>query len=368
MLEWNERELTLRWPDGFEATFHPLWLRERSNEEGNKDRATGHRLEVAAFLPLDLDLTSAAVRDNAVELAFGDGHACRYTLDDLRSAATTGRGETAAETRLWNRKLSPLPWHDLADMKHDAAALLTLLGDLDALGFALVRGLPVEPDGLLAFTNLLGHIRETNWGRIADVKSVPEPDDLSMTPMALEPHVDNPYRVPQPAYVLLHCLENSAVGGDSILIDGFNVAERLRRDDPAAFRALAETPIFFRYADDDTILENICTFIEVGTDGRVRQTRFHGRSDQVLALGPATLERFYGARRALADIIWSSTMQLRLKLAPGEMYIVDNFRIFHGRDSFTLTSGSRHMRQCYMDRDVIASRQKVLQRSASRAG
>lgn len=55
-------------------------------------------------------------------------------------------------------------------------------------------------------------------------------------------------------------------------------------------------------------------------------------------------------------------MMLRFKLAPGEAYVIDNYRLLHGRTAIVLTTGRRHLRQCYMDRDIVSSRQKVLRR------
>ena len=51
---------------------------------------------------------------------------------------------------------------------------------------------------------LMGPIRITNWGGMADVKAIPNAYDLTMTPRHLEPHSDNPYRDPVPGYILLH--------------------------------------------------------------------------------------------------------------------------------------------------------------------
>ena len=179
----------------------------------------------------------------------------------------------------------------------------------------------------------------------------------------LEPHCDNPYRVPQPGYTLLHCIRNDAQGGDSALIDGFYVADRVRRERPDLFEALCTVPIVFRYADDQAILENTCPFIDRAADGTVRHTRFHGRCDQVTAADPATLSKFYEARRMYSRLIMSDETQIRFKLRPGEMFMVDNYRLFHARTGFRLETGVRHMQQAYIDRDVVSSRQKTLLRN-----
>jgi gamma-butyrobetaine dioxygenase len=144
--------------------------------------------------------------------------------------------------------------------------------------------------------------------------------------------------------------------------DGFAVADRMRRDHPDLFEALCTVPIVWRYVDEQAILEDTSTFIERGIDGSVAHVRFHGRSDRVAAVDADDLDRFFAARRVYSRLITAADMQLRFKLKPGEMFMIDNFRIIHSRRAFKLETGSRHMRQAYIDRDAVSSRQKTLTR------
>lgn len=361
VVEGEPRQLKVKWADGFEHTFHPMWLRERSFDPSNKDPATGHRLEEVAFFPLDLSIDETNHSNGVVTLSFTDGHRTEYALDDLRAVAENPLpDDLIGKKRFWDGSLDPLPWFEFDELKEDAQHLLDLLSMLAELGFVLVRGTPAEADGLTDFTDLFGYIRYTNSGGVADVRSVAQAYDLSMTARGLEPHVDNPYRLPSPGYTFLHCVENSAEGGDSTLVDGFSVAERMRHEDPEAFRVLADTPVVFTYKDEQAVLESFGPFIELRDDGQYFRTRFHNRADQVVPADPEILERFYSARRRYAELIWSEEMSIAFKLAPGELYLADNYRVFHGRKPFNPGTGDRYMRQCYMDRDVMASRQKTL--------
>src|SRR5207237_1889911 len=124
-------------------------------------------------------------------------------------------------------------------------------------------------------------------------------------------------RGPQPGYTLLHCIRNEAEGGESALIDGLYIAEKMKREHPDLFQALCTVPIIFRYADDQAILENTSPFIDVLPDGTIKHIRFHGRCDQVTATDPQILDTFYRARRMYADLIKSDKIQLQFKLNPG---------------------------------------------------
>jgi len=360
------RRLRVSYADGFSHEFHAFWLREASTNEDFRDPGTGHKLCDADELPLDVVVSRVIESGDAIELEFSDGHRSGYSLSVLRQAAEhPATQELVGQKVPWDASIDPLPWYEQDRLAKDPHELLRLLNDIARLGFALVRGIPPVRNGMAQFIDLIGYMRITNNGGIEDIKALGKGEvyDLSMTPRALEPHCDNPYRVPQPGYTLLHCIRNDANGGESGLSDGLYVAEKMRREHADLFDALATVPIVFRYADDQAILENTSPFIDVDRDGRITHVRYHGRCDRVTATDVQTLDTFFKARRVYSDLIKSSQTQLQFKLNPGEMFMVDNYRLFHARRGFTLETGVRHMQQAYIDRDVVSSRQKTLLRN-----
>ena len=48
-------------------------------------------------------------------------------------------------------------------------------------------------------------------------------------------------------------------------------------------------------------------------------------------------------------------------MGAGEMYIVENRRVMHGRTGFS-GGGARHLQSCYIERDELVSRLTVLDR------
>src|SRR5262249_2788935 len=112
---------------------------------------------------------------------------------------------------------------------------------------------PGEPGAVLAVARSLGYVRETNYGRLFDVRAEPAAANLAYTRLPIAPHTDNPYRDPVPTIQLLHCL-HAAAGGDSTFTDGFRAAAVLRGQNPAAFTCLTTTPVTFAYSDAATVL------------------------------------------------------------------------------------------------------------------
>src|SRR5262245_467611 len=134
--------LQIDWPDGFTHAFHPVWLRELSFEQGEKDPAIGHRLYEAAFLPLDLTIRRAELSGhNGVALEFSDGHRCGFALDDLRAAAERPLpDDLVGAPVLWDASSWRAAWHDFAAIASGPAGLLAFFDDLARFGVALVRG------------------------------------------------------------------------------------------------------------------------------------------------------------------------------------------------------------------------------------
>ena len=63
---------------------------------------------------------------------------------------------------------------------------------------------------------------------------------------------------------------------------------------------------------------------------------------------------YYAAFRRFAELIEDPAMEVTFKLAPGELFIVDNMRVLHARKAFS-GSGKRWLQGCYPDKDGLLS-------------
>ena len=61
--------------------------------------------------------------------------------------------------------------------------------------------------------------------------------------------MDLPWFELPPGYQFLHCLINSAKGGDSSAVDGFAVAEYLKNNEKEIFETLVNVPLKFKDTD-----------------------------------------------------------------------------------------------------------------------
>jgi len=131
-------------------------------------------------------------------------------------------------------------------------------------------------------------------------------------------------------------------------------ADRLRVEDPAAFRTLTTSDVTFRYHSADVDLRARRPLIEVDRDGVVQAVSVNNRSMEPLTAGRADSASFYAAYRALVDLLDRDDCAIEITLQPGELVAFDNRRVLHGRREFGSTE-RRHLQGCYIDIDAIHS-------------
>ncbi|MEV8632565.1 TauD/TfdA family dioxygenase [Streptosporangium sp. NPDC051023] len=340
------------------SAFPAVWLRDNCPCPECRDPRNGQKL----FGVTDLDPRIEVVGSDGFLVTFSDGHAARFDPAWLASHALDGTvpdDRTEDAKALW-ATLTP-PEGNWSRCLADPAHMRECLNAVLRTGFVLLREVPVEPGAVLEVAGAFGYVRETNYGRLFDVRVEATPVNLAFTGLPITPHTDNPYRDPVPTVQLLHCLSNAVEGGESGLVDGFNAAALLRAENPAAFELLASTPVTFRYGDANTELTASRPMIGLDPLGRIREVRFNNRSMQPVRLPYERTEAFYAAYRAFAEILNRPDLQVRLRLAPGDCVIFDNTRILHARTGFT-ESGDRHLQGCYADLDGLAGNLAVLRR------
>ena len=226
----------------------------------------------------------------------------------------------------------------------------------------LLDAVPCEEGQVLQVIEQFGYVRETNYGPLFEVRTRVDPNNLAYTNLGLGCHLDNPYRDPVPGLQLLHCLESSTAGGESILQDGFMAARILRDENPEHFALLSQNWINFRFRDDAADLRSRVPFIETNDLGAVIKVRFNNRSIDTIKLPPALIRSFYAAYRHYAEILEREELQTVFKLQPGELMLFDNTRILHARKAYS-AAGSRHLQGAYSDLDGLYSSLRALEAS-----
>jgi gamma-butyrobetaine dioxygenase len=332
------------------------------------DRITQQRLGDPSDLDPGLTVTSvAASSPGSLRVVFSDGHESEFEESELlREAALPPGDHDAPSLQLWDARLARFPKFRWSAAPSEGE-LAGWVEDFLRFGFIILQGVPSEPGQVLKVGAQFGFVRETNFGALFDVRSTPQASDLAYTSVHLDPHTDNPYRTPVPGIQLLHCLINETTGGLSTLVDGFAVAEGLRREEPAAFKILSETSVRFRYQDPTTELTASATPIELDATGALRCIHFSPRLDFVPLLPFERLSAYYAARRCFDQRLRGDRYLIEFLLSTGDLVMFDNCRLLHGRTGFNPAEGLRHLQGCYIDIDGPRSLHRVMRRSTNGA-
>lgn len=213
----------------------------------------------------------------------------------------------------------------------EASRLRPLVTDLGAAFFRV--------DSREAFVALCQKVGTSAPHRDADGDNVTEVKFVSgragqagydgMSSGPLDPHTDGSGNKIAPSYVALWCAEQAGEGGESLLVDIQEVVEDLLVQSPWVVDILSQPNVsIFRSGSEEYAGPILFREDQTGR-WRVRlrldsQGFFNGDGQRAITR----------LREAIARRTRTFSMQ------PGEGYLIDNFRILHGRLPFT---GSRKM-------------------------
>lgn len=366
--------LTLHSNEG-STRFHAMWLRDNAQDPGTRAAGNGQRLIALRDIPAETRIVAAVVDGAALNVTFApEQKTISYSLAWLE-AHTYDVPDQPARGWLPN---DLLPWD--ATLQHDVpTGQYPMLARRDAefagwiekvarYGFGKVEGGPVEEGALFKVVDFFGYVRETNYGRLFEVRTEVNPTNLAYTGLGLQAHTDNPYRDPVPTIQVLYCLESSAAGGENMVVDGFACARRLQQENPDYFDVLADHCARFEYAGEDGVcLTSRRPLIELAPDGELIGVRFNNRS--LAAVTDIPFERmdlWYAAYRRFGEIIDDPAMEVVFRLDPGEAFVVDNTRVLHARKAYS-GAGKRWLQGCYADKDGLRSTRDALRRRAPEA-
>jgi len=359
------KSIILQRTDGSTLRYHSTWLRDNALDPETRDTNNGQRLITLSDIPINTYIETATLDETGEnifltflpetkKISFSASWLEEYAYDIKRSKTKVW---IAPDLKIWGKDiLKSIPEVDYKSAKSDKTLLLQWLKSLYCYGFAKMIGGKIESGAIIQIANLFGYVRETNYGKWFDVRSEVDATNLAYTNLGLQAHTDNPYRDPVPTIQILYCLENSASGGDSTVVDGFNAAIHLKNKNPNYFDLLTKYCARFEYRGDKGVhLKSRRSMIELSPDGELIAIRFNNRSCAPITDVPyEDMENYYKAYRAFSDIINDPKLAINFKLNPGECFIVDNTRVLHARTTYE-GAGKRWLQGCYVDKDGLLS-------------
>ena len=359
--ESTDRVVRIVWDDGTTSAFHHVWLRD--NCLHCRHAATGHRVVETSAIAGAAPAVVEIAQSGDLHVRWSDEHSSVYPAVWLRGHDySNGVRRERIAPMLWDASgAGDLPAVDYPTLLTDPALKLSLMCGFRDRGVAILHGVPCEPGTVARVAERFGEVRTTGWGTVFDVRSVADANSVAYTNLPLVTHTDEAYRDPAPTIQLQHFLRTEAEGGETTLADGFKVAADLRAERPELFDLLATVSLHFHFRDENNEHEHDAPVIELDTAGDVRAVRYSNHSVQPFLLPPDRMEAYYEAYTTFGRMRESGRYRVTIRLGTGDLYMVDNRRVLHGRTGFS-SGGARHLQSCYIERDELMSRLRVLAR------
>ena len=366
-IEKNSSYLSIKWEDGEESKFNYLWLRDNCPTAHDKD--SRHRMFNILNVSQDINPRNYSLKDDGrLEIEWSEGdHTSYYDPKWLRENCYTlkNKQKYVSPYKLWdsslekNLKSIQIEHDEIMDSEKGLVKWLELLHHT---GIAIVKNAPTEKNSALKVLNRISHTRETFFNTPFEVINIPKPNNSAYTAHALRNHMDLPWFENPPGYQFLHCLINSAKGGDSSAVDAFAVADYLKKNEKDIFDILVNTPLKFRDKDytQEAIRSVYGTAISLTKDGDYNDIRYSIATLDALDCHPDIMDSVYKAHHRFGNLLHDPKFQINFRLEPGDIFSFNNRRLLHGRTEFDPNSGHRHLQGYYMDRDEIVGRLRYL--------
>ncbi|KAF7655725.1 hypothetical protein LDENG_00051670 [Lucifuga dentata] len=371
----EERLMEVEWEDGGQSLYPFTWLRDNCQ----CPMCTLHSAQARKLLLCDVDIHTGVdvvqvTSDNKVSIVWPDQHTSVFDPEWLKKRCFSPAARQAVQEELsineryyWDSKLH-IPTADFQEVLHDDKAALAWLLALRRFGIVNLKGAPAEQGQVARLGERIGFLKLTFYGHTWQVQDKPMANNVAYTSGKLSLHTDYPAMHYTPGVQVIHCITQAAEGGESEMVDGFHTAKQLREEDPEAFQIL--TSVYVDFIDTGTdycdfMLQTKKRLISVDDEGQITRISLNNATrDSVLDLPLNQVQPFYRALRAYMDIMNRPENLVTFRMDPGDMVVLDNWRILHGRRSYISNPKRlRHLEGAYLDWDTVMSRLRILRKS-----
>jgi trimethyllysine dioxygenase len=358
------------------SRFSPFWLRDHCHSKHSLHPDTLQRQVDTFAIPTDIAPDHLEIGPGGGELRIvwkQDGTQsvlpAKFLWDIAQSAgADRAAGERAPRERatrwsLWDRASlgEGFPTLSYEEIASGDDGLLRWLSLVEKYGFALASGTPPTLEATRSLATRIGYVRETIFGGMWDFTANLAFKDTAYTSAAIGPHTDGTYSVDPPGFQMFHCLTFDGTGGESTLVDGFKVAEQIRKADAIAFEVLASVKVPAQYLGDGVHLKAEHPVIGLDGNGDLAQIAYNNYDRAPFALAGPRMAAFYRALKLFNQLINDPSNEISMRLAPGTALLFDNGRTLHGRRAY---QGYRRLCGAYLNREDFDSKLRVLRARA----
>ncbi|XP_061466580.1 gamma-butyrobetaine dioxygenase isoform X2 [Rhineura floridana] len=368
--------ICVHWEDGSESLYPSVWLRDNCQCPNCFLHSAKARKLLLENLDVNIGVKDVTLtqREKKVHIIWPDDHTSEFEAQWLKKRCFSEQARARiqeelffSECQYWGYDLQ-LPTMAFEEVLCSDESAYKWLVTLKRMGIVLLTGAANRQGELLKLGQRIGFLRLTFYGPTWQVQDKVDANNVAYTTEKLSFHTDYPALQFPPGIQLLHCIKQTPSGGESEVVDGFHVANKLKEKNPQAFQILTST-----YVDFTDIGVDYCDFsvqskqkiIDVDEKGQVVRINFNNATrDTIFNISPEKIKPFYTALKEYVNLLNSTDNKYTYKMKPGEIVVFDNWRLLHGRQSYQAgTELSRHLEGAYADWDVVMSRLRILQKN-----
>lgn len=366
--------MQILWHDGTESFYPAVWLRDNCQcPDCYLDSAKARKFLVES-LDVNIGIKDVSFDRKRVLITWPNEHYSEFEADWLKKRCFSQQAREKLQRELffpecqyWGSELQ-LPTLNFEDVLRSDEHAYKWLSSLKKVGIVRLTGASSKRGEILKLGKRIGFLYLTFYGHTWQVQDKIDANNVAYTTGKLSFHTDYPALHHPPGVQLLHCIKQTVTGGDSEIVDGFNVCQKLKEKNIWAFHILSST-----FVDFTDIGVDYCDFsvqskhkiIELDDKGQVVRINFNNATrDTIFDVPVEKVQPFYTALKEFVDLMNCKESKFTFKMNPGDVITFDNWRLLHGRSSYEAgTEISRHLEGAYADWDVVMSRLRILRKS-----
>nr|XP_045612214.1 trimethyllysine dioxygenase, mitochondrial-like [Procambarus clarkii] len=351
------------WPHSLCVPY--IWLRDHCRCSRCYNHKTCQRIFDVGNIPLNIRPAVVKTTQDGLQIQWPDGHESEYEYKFLWQNSFDGcRTAHKVSRHLWKASTFPaahlttVPLEELCDPEKNGAR--KLMYSIIQNGLAFISEVPADVESTRAAVEKFCTIKKTFYGELYVMHGTNYDHlDTAYSTESIGAHTDGTYFSQAARIQVFHCLQTATGGGENLLVDGFNVAKQFHEKHPEGYAFLSSEAVPSEYIEDGYHFMSLDTiFKHHPVTGNIQQIRYNIYDRAPLSSLPMEkLQEFYLHFCNLTKIIRNPRNEYSLKLEPGTVLLIDNWRVMHGRANFT---GTRTMSGCYLDNDEFTSKARIL--------
>ena len=341
-----------------EDIFPNIWLRDHAKDESNWDERSNQRKTFTAKLNPNIKIKNANIskKGEFIDIIWSDASNYIQYSSEFLYKNSVNYSHNKNQIKIWeNQEINGDIFLNYKNIISDEG-FKNLLTKLHSYGFAVITDCKRDMSSVESVAKKIGYVRNSIFGGLWSFESNADMADSAYTHEELRPHTDSTYSNDAPGLQLLLCCEYDAKGGDSIMVDGLKIAETIKSKNKDLYNVLTKIDVPGNYTGDGVILEAKRPIIKLDDKNQIAQISFNNYDRAPFRLNLELTKTFYEAISLFDNLANSKQYQWRYILKPGDLLIFNNWRVLHGRGSFT---GKRKMKGCYINKEDFDSSCKI---------